>query len=135
MKIYLAGGITGLTEEEAFGWRQKVTKKLKPLGVKCLNPVKSSDFDKFSKNGIFNAGDITCYYKDKFDVRRADIILVYLSKNMASKGTIKELGWATAWNKLIIIVNNIGETHPFIIAEAIQVETIEQAIDLIKEML
>jgi nucleoside 2-deoxyribosyltransferase len=134
MKIYLAGGINGLTEEQAFGWRKRVTALLKPLGVQCLNPIKSEDFNKFSTGGKFNEGDMTCYWKDKFDVKRADIVIVNM-ENTKSYGTIVEIGWASALGKLIIVINPKGITHPFIIAEAIQVETLEQAVELIKEML
>lgn len=133
MKVYLAGGINGLTEEEAYGWRREAVEKLWNLGVQALNPIKSDDYNKFSEGGKFNEGDTTCYWKDKYDVKRADIILVNLD-TVKSFGTIVEIGWSIAWNKLIIIINKKGVTHPFVITEAIQVSSLDQAIDLIKEM-
>jgi len=134
MKVYLAGGITGLTEEEAFGWRKNITKALTPLGVKCLNPIKSDDFAKFSANGKFLSGDSVCYWRDKFDIKRADIVLVNLD-TVKSFGTLVEIGWASAMGKLIILINKNKVTHPFVTTESIQVSSLEEAILFIKEMI
>lgn len=132
--VYLAGGITGLTEKEAFGWRDKVTNTLQPLGIKCYNPIAANDFDMWNDgNGHFQGGDKICYHRDKFMVKKSDIILINYDtfQKVTSVGTCVEKGWSDC-KKLVIVFSSQEIKHPFITENAIIVETLDQAIDIIR---
>jgi len=132
--VYLAGGISDLTHDEAFKWRKEVTKKLNPLGIKCYNPIAAGDFDKFNDGeGHFKGGDKICYHRDKFMVQKSDIVLINYDTFSKTKsvGTCVEKGWSDC-NKLVIVVSQSNIEHPFITENAIIVKTLDQAVEIIK---
>jgi hypothetical protein len=132
--VYLAGGISGLTEEEAFSWRSEAVGKLEPCGIKCYNPIAVGDFERFNDgDGHFSGGDKICYHRDKFMVNKSDIILINYDtfQKVTSIGTSVEKGWADG-SKLIIVFSKQEIEHPFITENAIIVNTLAQAIELIK---
>lgn len=131
--VYLAGGITGLTEEEAFEWRKKATQKLQLFGIKCYNPIAANDFEKFNDGkGKFYGGDKVCYLRDKFMVEHSDIILINYDTFAKTKsvGTCVEKGWSDC-KKLVIVFSSQPINHPFITENAIVVKTLAEAIELI----
>lgn len=136
LTVYLAGGITGLTKEEAFTWRNEVTHKLELLGIKCYNPLKKSDYNMYSdKDNKFTSGDKICYLRDRFMVAKSDIILINLNSGPTSIGTLIEKGWVDLnTDKLIIVVSEKELTHPFIVENAIILPTMESALGIIMEL-
>jgi len=132
--VYLAGGITGLTYDEAFVWRQKVTSKLEADGIKCYNPIQADDIKSYNDgDDKFTSGDMICYLRDRFMVVKSDIILINYNtfKDQISVGTLVEKGWSD-FDKLIIIVSDEPITHPFITGNTILVKTMEEAVELIR---
>lgn len=133
LKVYLAGGINGLTYEEAFEWRKHVTQKLSSFGIECLNPIAAKDFDKYHKDGKFTEGGKTCYWRDIFLVKQADVVLINFD-TVKSFGTLVEKGWCDILGKLVLIASSKDIKHPFVTEQAILFNSISDAIDFIKEL-
>lgn len=157
-KIYLAGGMSGLTWNEADTWRRDLAALLPE--VRCLSPMRCKreklklreekgnegllgdvieDDPLLSRRGIFT--------RDFFDCTRADLVVVnltdYTGKNLISIGTIFEIAWA--WQARIPLVLILPSTlnkeinkheHPFILEAAdFRAENVEDAADIIKAIL
>lgn len=139
--IYLAGGITGLTEAEAKAWRELAIERLGPQ-IKGINPLRCEPMQGDSGRYIAEdqASDLKFGHpkavkaKNFIDVQRCDLLLAYLPE--PSSGTFIEIGWADAMGKPIIIVSQNPKivNHPVISACAdwpIQ-PTLRDAIKIIR---
>ncbi len=95
--VYLAGGITGLSEAEVMGWRRTAQAELAAAGITTLCPIDAA-----------SAGDDVTeavILRDKLDVQRCDIVLMnLLDAPRVSIGTMIELGWANAYGKPVVLV-------------------------------
>ncbi len=135
MKIYLAGPISGLSYDEACNWRLDVKKALHHV-YEIIDPMRGKSYlseeqaIKESYPNTITSGGKAIYKRDRQDVKRCDIILVYLPKNCKTVGTFVEIGLADAWDKFIIIIGN--PTHPFLTENSIQVSSIEEAVEFLK---
>ena len=151
-QIYLAGGMSGLTWEEADRWRRDFAslvpdfRCLSPMRCKREKLIKNKNEDKLgptieeepllSRRGIF--------VRDHFDCTRCDLVVVNLSnqdngKEIVSIGTIFELAWA--WQNRTPTVLILGEeknvhNHPFILEAAdFKVTGIEEAAEVVRAIL
>lgn len=119
--IYLAGPITGCTENEAKDWRQMAKDTLthispnligvSPLRCEpCIGETYSSSYEdpRFGTEKAISA-------KNWFDTKMADMVLAYLPRvkfeegMRESMGTILEIGWASG--KDIPVITVTDEPH------------------------
>ncbi len=145
LRVYLAGAISGISYEEATGWRNKVQlaferwRTHKPP-VCIIDPMRQKSY--LSEEsciasvypGTTTSSSRAIYQRDRFDVQRCDVLLVNLSVNSGrnSVGTLVEIGMADAWGKLILIVSDQEVCHPFLTENSIVFPTLEDAIEFIK---
>lgn len=166
--IYLAGPISGHYKKGAMSWREEVTQWLDDFcfnnmeyNYKVKDPLRGKGLDKF-RGKIKDAYDGESplrtpqgiFYRDFNDVFTCDLVLANFSDTairrvsrgedrsvdiqLASIGTVMELGWAWAFRKPVVLVlprNNVHD-HTFIKRTAVvQVETLEEGLWLIPEIL
>lgn len=93
-KVYLSGGIFGLSEEQAMGWRKVARIILENHGFEVIDPMRRH-------YRVYNydiANEIV--QLDKKDILESDIVLV--KATAASWGTVCELMYASMNNKIIV---------------------------------
>lgn len=138
MSLYLAGPISGLSYYEACNWRIQVREALKDI-YEVIDPMRGKSYlseeqaiQEFYPHTI-TSGSKAVYTKDRYDVKRCDILLVNLSlmsNGNKSIGTLVEIGMADAWGKFILIIGK--PTHPFLTENSVQVSSVEEAIEFLK---
>lgn len=111
-KIYLAGGIHGLTFNEATEWRDYATVQLHLRGFEVINPLRG----KRAKNGRFDGGVYTpaeVVVRDKQDILEADGLLVeYTRPDRNYSGTSMEILFAYEHHKPVIVwSSHAGESY------------------------
>src|SRR5438128_1949417 len=118
IKLYLAGAISGLSWEQATGWRRRAARELALYGIKTFSPLRYKDFlesetsiqDSYPDFALATPKAI--YTRDKWDVSRCDILFVnLLGTTRVSIGTVMEIAWGDMLNKPIIIVAEKDNTH------------------------
>lgn len=128
--VYLAGPMTGATPNYCHEWRNEASKFLKPLGFRCLSPLRGkyyesddipmqafperqmmeSDMQRVlaSAKGIFG--------RDHYDVKRSDIIIANFNASpQISIGTVMELALAYAYKKPVVATLDERHDHPFVV--------------------
>ncbi len=118
--IYLAGPISGETEQGAIEWRDVISEYLakvseRLVGVSPLRCELPGDDGLYPVAPSYKmAQEITA--KNMLDVRRSDLVLAYLPK--VSIGTLQEIGWAVGLGKTVIVVSDIDAVlqHPVLLA-------------------
>jgi len=155
--IYLAGGISGLTYDEATQWRIATKAALEPLGIKCLSPLRAAVHLR-NNQGLLTDCEIVdgmqpenyaaltmstprgVVTRDKFDCTHCDMLIVnLLNAKRVSIGTMVEIGWASMRNIPIVLViekeGNIHE-HAFVKESAtFRTDSISEAIEIAKAIL
>lgn len=104
-KVYLAGPISGLTFDDALGWRQGAVEFLASRGVQGLCPLRGKSYlralgelsPECATEG--NAGVLSLprsiMTRDYNDATRCDVVLVnFLDSRRVSIGTVMEIAWA-----------------------------------------
>lgn len=126
MLVYLAGKITGLTNEEANMWREKAKTLFKLHGIKAHNPL-----DGFDVSGDYEPQEIVMH--NKFYLYKSDIILAEMEHKEPSIGTIGEIITANMKDKPIFTWGTAAyNNNPWIKAYITKhFETLEDAIDYI----
>lgn len=119
-KVYLAGPIAGLTDNEARNWRDIVSERLAQHGIKGISPLRCEPpaigkFDDANKLNKAFCSEILA--KNTFDVKNTDLTLAYLpvpKNNRHSYGTMWEVGATRILGKPVILVTDdpILQTHP-----------------------
>lgn len=148
--VYLAGPIAGLTYNEALDWRRDVEKALlfDDYYIEVLSPMRGHEWIRAAGKRISGlqikgypiATDEAITARDKFDVKRSDVILVnLLGTDDVSIGTCIELGWASAFDKPVILViepeSNLHD-HPMVRAiAAVRVSTLSEGIRAVKHFI
>lgn len=152
MIVYLAGGIAGLSGQEATDWREYAARWLwQPHLISTRNPMRakkflsqqksiSRDFHEYAASGVFftSRGIMT---RDFNDVKQCDALLVnLLGATVPSLGTIMELAWAYALQKPAVVVieasGNPHDLHPMIHeAMPFRVTTLDEGIAAIAVVL
>jgi len=131
--VYLAGGIEGLTLEQATAWRITAKAHLNQADIDCLDPCRRVSFvDNKSRHA-----DARIWKADLQDIAYSSVILANLKESMPGKkwGTVAEVAHAHTKNKIIIVLLDEDQFHhPFITQYATEIHyTIQDAIAAVKE--
>lgn len=150
--VYLSGPILGCTYNDArYGWRKYVSDRMEP-GIQVLSPMRQEGHLKeiwaekeiaesvTTEQSHFMARPRSIYFKDLLDVKMCDLmILNLLEAKSVSRGSLVELGWASALGKHVItVMENTGNVHdhPFIReASAMVLDNVDDAIDCTNSLL
>lgn len=142
MRVYLAGPMVGCDDKEIFGWRNEVTEGLNDTQWDVCDPTIGTEY--LVQNGMRMLMDNAAqgitnaevFYKDIYQIRKSDVLLVNLEHaNGLSTGYAFEMGLAYERGMMVIVVNaGVRGNHPFIDIPAIQLDTVEQAIEFLKEL-
>jgi nucleoside 2-deoxyribosyltransferase len=145
-KIYLAGPINGLTPTEANEWKQEVTCGIHDL-FDFRDPMRNKS--RISPNEVIlgeyrhlgplytPAGIVA---RDRNDVKTCDAIVGYFHPcHPEHFGLAVEIGWATAWEKPVILyipqLLDHHRYHPFITGQPIIVaNTADEVQDVLKSL-
>jgi len=119
LRVYMVGGIQGMTYGECVRWRVNVGKVLGTYGIEALSPMRGKAYlqrevsikDSYEQHKMSTKAAI--FARDKWDCLRADFILCNLLKASAvSIGSMFELAWAQDHGKYIIVVmEDAGNPH------------------------
>lgn len=149
--IYLAGGIAGLSGDEATDWRIQTAIALSYRDIEALDPMRaklvlsqqpwiSTNFNDYADCGaFFTSRGIMA--RDFNDVKRCDALLVnLLGLTKPSMGTIMELAWAYALQKPAVVAiertGNPHDGHPMLHeVMPFRLETLDEAIDAVAVIL
>lgn len=126
MRVYLAGPMAGLTPKTASAWRVEVTEILVGAGFEVVDPMRGTEKTHSGRKKFQtkkypddkpSLSDKALVNRDRFDVKRSDIILVnFLGAEEKSTGTTCEIAFNMVYGNLCVIVmeeKNI-HNHPFI---------------------
>jgi len=137
--VYLAGPIFGMSYVNATKWRNEASEILKDAGYSVYNPMSNKehlkDEDFITTDPLKAARQIV--EEDLWRVRNSDILLVNMNGDNMSIGTMFEIGYARALNKMLIIVadnDSVYATHDFISENSIVVSSMSQALDIITNL-
>lgn len=147
--VYLAGPIAGLDYAGAVGWREQATEDLFAWGVKALSPMRAKQYlrdvteftghcrDEGSEGPLSSARSVVA--RDRFDVLRADVILVNLvGATRISIGTMFEMAWAMLNHKPVVLAMEPGNVHEHAFvgeAAGFRVETLSEALRVTRAIL
>ena len=112
-KVYLAGPIRG---QEDYVWRKAFTQRYaERMDFLIPSDIIARDFNKLRK---FGSAAYMTYRTDLDLIERCDLVVMNLlahEEGYPARGSLFELGYARAKNKLIITVAGVETTkHPFI---------------------
>ena len=140
MRVYLAGPMAGLTPKIASAWREVVTDQLIEAGFEVVDPMRGtekihSERKKFQTKKYPadkpSLSDKALVNRDKFDVKRSDIIFVnFLGAEKRSLGTTCEIAFNMVYGNLCVIVmeeRNV-HNHPFIREGGIIFDNLDDAV-------
>ena len=101
--VYLAGGMSGITHDEATIWRRYARLRLEAAGYKVLDPTAGKDLDRPGENvSRYTPAEIV--EGDLKMISESDIILAEVSREDKQYiGTAMEIRQAYLWDKLIIV--------------------------------
>ena len=141
LAVYLSGGITGLTFEEASKWRLETASRLRAAGFRVLDPLRGKSWLSHQEKPIGTQqypkrnptlSDKALKDRDKLDVLNSDIVLVnLLDAKRVSIGTMFEVAWAEDHNKLVVAMLSKDDTvhdHAFIRESAVVFHSLDEAV-------
>ena len=138
MRVYLAGPISGYTEEEAYDWREEAKRVLEAHGATVYTP-RRVDFMEVDGDRLIERdrqAGIEAALRDYAQVQSCDFLLVNLAyAQRISIGTMIELGWAAAFRKpaLVILPSGALHDHSFVhFCASVVVPNLEAALSLIR---
>ena len=103
--IYLSGGIKGLSDEQAYGWRTAVKNHYKGYPIGIITPTRMTERVDMGRR----PPPVICK-RDKVAIAQSDIVLAYCP--VPSWGTAMELHFAyDVLHKWVVVVND-GEERP-----------------------
>ena len=109
--IYLAGPVSGQTDQQANTWREEFARSLAPFNIVGVSPIRYEPVkpeERYLDEGQYDlelARQIIT--KNRIDVKRCDLTLAFMPT--LSKGTLQEIGWAYGMEKPIIVVSDLGD--------------------------
>ncbi len=97
MKVYLAGPIAGMGDDQAGQWRDDATLLLNQDDIETVDPFKLRDF-----RGTFGVADLVVVEPDKADIDSCDVVLA--NCHIVSVGTSMEILYAWERGKLVVVI-------------------------------
>lgn len=127
MKVYLAGPIHNLEDEQCKDWRKYAKEK---LHCETLDPM-DRDF-----RGLEKIAEKMIVEGDKLDIMNATIVLVnYEHKNLSSIGTAMEILFAWEQHKPVVIVTKDENPSPWLGYHSYAIfKELDDAIDYINTL-
>ncbi len=111
--IYLSGGIKGLSDEQAYGWRTAVKQHYKGYPIGIITPTRMTERVDM---GPKTAARWICK-RDKVAIAQSDIVLAYCP--VPSWGTAMELHFAyDVLYKWVIVVNDEEYPSPWLMSHS-----------------
>lgn len=106
MKVYLCGGINGLTDDEAKTWREVAKVELARHGIDTLDPMRR-DYRGREDDNVWDIvkGDIE-------DIKQSDIVLAMCER--PSWGTGMEIKYAHEVHVPVVSVVGTGPVSPWL---------------------
>lgn len=145
--VYLAGPIAGCDKSEANDWREYLVKRLNPLGIIGVSPLRCEPIIG-ERYGVGYPEDLkfgtarAISSKNLFDVRQCDMTLAYFPAEVMERkwsiGTLQEIAWARALDKPTIVVTTYEPflEHPVFQANASWVlPDLDDAVDVLAGVL
>ena len=143
MRIYLSGGITGLTVKAALGWREYVAERLSTASIEVCDPLRGAEGEqhKLKKLGPTKddsddpaMSDKAFFNRARWDVLTSDMTLCNLvGAERVSIGSMFELAFGVIHNKLNVIVLDKStkdlHNHVFVRESGIVFYDLDEAID------
>lgn len=144
--VYLCGPITGLSLEEATGWRRAAADALDPVAV-VIDPTREAP-DTMRRSETAATRTITVerllhgkrtVARDRYDIQRSDLVLAcFLGANSVSIGAVGEIFWADAMTKPVVLVREEANVHNHDMLNEIAgwiFEDLESAIDSVRRLI
>lgn len=111
-RLYLAGPITGFTHTEAVAWRQHAFSRFRRVGIEAFSPMRFDHGLDSTGTPLADAPNTNIFTtsegiiaRDRADLFRSELAFFnFLGAREVSRGSVVEVGWASAWNKLIVMV-------------------------------
>jgi nucleoside 2-deoxyribosyltransferase len=130
-EVYLGGPIGKMTIEEANGWRKSAEKFLNNIGIVARNPLRGkTEKDRNS----YTISEIVM--RDKIDIQKSDIVLVYWPERVISNGTAMEIEYAYDLGKIILFVGDWGKDDIWLNYHVTKfIPTLPEALEYISLML
>lgn len=132
IKIYEAGGMSGLDLDTMNNWRLKATELLKSYSdnIHTINPVEYYNFSMSKEN--YTEHEVKFF--DLYQVKNCDLVLVNLDLSINSIGTAIELHEAHDNWHIPVIGYGEKEIHPWMeLSLTKRVKTLEEAVEHIIE--
>jgi len=127
-KVYLAGGIFGLSDEDARAWRTRVTQILEKSKLTVIDPMERDC------RGVEDELSDSIVARDLKFLRMCDAVVVNLST--AGCGTAMELVYAKLWGIPVVGFNStLKPISPWLKTHSRQVVNIIEACDTVKRWL
>lgn len=144
--VYLAGPISGLSYDEATGWRNMVTQHLAERGIKCHSPLRGrafnpSEWDTSMPMGNPLLSDIRgMFARDRFDATHCTVLFVNLiGAKRVSLGSCMEIAWANLLQIPVVLcmecAGNIHENTFMLEAVDYRVASVEDGITVVTSFL
>lgn len=147
--VYLAGPITGLTVGEASDWRNDVKWALSNIGIDAYSPLRGKQFALADKGALSAFGyddqiltnSRAIMHRDYNDVKHCDALLVnLLGATQVSIGTVMEIAWAYAMQKIVVLViesdkSNVHEHAMIREAISYRVPSVLMAVQVLESVL
>lgn len=138
MRVYLAGGITGLTFERAAGWRRELIAAYPE--IEWLDPLRGKDHlgngNRPLPSDFEGDGQIAAVWQDLDDIDRCDAVLMNLMyTSHASIGTMAELGYAFAREKPCHVAVDEGGVHDHLFVRVLAATISRSLVDAVEEVL
>lgn len=136
-RIYLSGGMTGLSYEEQIKWRNQIISAIRLESVDCNyieNPVFFSPPEYYSPDTNFHKSEKEAMEYELNWLRKSDLVIVNFN-TPNSIGTAMELAIAKE-NKIPVVGVNIDnkELHSWLIECTTRMcESLREAVDYIKK--
>ena len=155
--VYLAGPISGLTYQEATGWREDVIRELGRFGIKALSPLRA-EVHLRNHEGLLNDCQTAEEHleagcqalamstprgvveRDKFDCTRCSVLFINLrGAKRVSVGSMIEIGWANANDiPIVLIMEDEGNCHDHAFVReccAFRTPRISEGVEIVKAIL
>lgn len=146
MYVYLAGPMTGLSHEEADGWRSdpSLLGALEKHGWKPLSPTdavaKPWLKEKYAENvmpsRVHHATEQQEIALDLWQIHCASAVLANLGEaETVSIGTVCEIAYAFAWDRPVIVIDEDGSLHDHMFIRQFAAVTVPTLLEGVGELI